>query len=721
MKKFLNIKRVVAIIAVLSVTVCGSIFFILYADSGIEEKVEKTTEHSEYAADTVNVITPANYCSYGELMFAYIGKDNYIYNLDNDKTPLIKDPASTLLYASDDSVLYTSSIESDYSHKGREYVIRELQIGEKENTLNTISTVSIAPCWSSNDEVIYYVEDSDRRLLKTFEPLTSSVENAAKFKERIMGLRISSDGLLVTLESGEEELFVPLSKSLTHTHFDSRKSIIKVCEQYDLIISHNGELFYRWIGSPEAKKISNNVITAQGYQDNEIFYTKRTGEGSALYVHQVSEGNNKKLCDIPENILPQLTVSAEYAFVIDENYNVYRYDIDNKKSELFTRLSPEIISPMISVFDYRLMVYDLARELNDNFVCEYKDNKIYRKIFSDKNNGSRLSALSMGAVGENVESLQNQLCRHGYLKTTPSGIFDYTTMLSLKYLQSDIGVPQTGFVNKDCEEILNSEEFGNYKDYVPLSVTSVGIRVRDVNDRLLSLGYLQAPEKEKITQNTIQALNNFSKENGLKKRSELYRKDFLKKLFSKNALEYKGYFKLEYNKSEGKAVANLNQRLKELGYLSGSVNPSYDKKTRRAVKLYQEVNKINNENFVSVEFQKGLFSSSAKKCPKNKAPAQILDTSSANIGQVISDRQLKIMRKWLTKQFAINHTDKQAVKRLQKKLERLGYLRSEDITMIYDQKTFGAVKKLQKSKNIIADGIASKDTLTSIFSADIAK
>lgn len=84
---------------------------------------------------------------------------------------------------------------------------------------------------------------------------------------------------------------------------------------------------------------------------------------------------------------------------------------------------------------------------------------------------------------------------------------------------------------------------------------------------------------------------------------------------------------------------------------------------------------------------------------------------------MISDRQLKIIRKWLTKQFAVNHTDRQAVKRLQRQLVKLGYMQAENITMIYDKNTMDAVVAYQKAHDINADGIASKATLTDIFAA----
>lgn len=728
MKKIFTLKRVIAVISAISVTVCGSLFFVIYANSQIktdtptQESVadEKGEETTKLNPSTVNVITPSSECSYGELMFAYIGKNNYLYNLDKDKKPLVLERASSLLYASDDSVLYTASTETDANHPGREYVIRELQVGEKENTLNTISTVSLPPCWSSNDEVIYYVEEKDRKQLCTFEPLTSTVEKAAKFEEKIMGLRISSDGLLVTLESGEEELYVPLSKGLTKAHFDSRNCIIKVCEQYDLVITSKGELLYRWIGSSDAAKVSDNVITAQGYQDNEILYVKHTDKGNALYDYYVSEGKNKKLCDLPSNILPQLTVSAEYAFVIDESFNVFRYDMVKKEYSFFTHIDKNVLNPMISVFDYRLMVYDLSRNPDNNFICEYSASKapVRSKPFRHKHKGGRGHMLTMTSIGKDVLKLQQDLNKYGYLSDVPTGVFDINTMIAVEYLQNDMGYRQTGIVNPEMRMKLESEEQSKFQKFEALSLSSKGVRINDINERLFTLGYDVAPDKNNVTQKTNTALKNFAKENDVKSEN-IYGKALMKKLFSKEALKNNGYYELEEGDICVKANL-LNERLKELGYLNGSVNPSVDQKTIEGINIYQKANGLETTPTASASLQKSIFSKEAKRCPEELAPDPIVDTGSKNKGQVISDRQLKIIRKWLTKQFAINHTDKQAVKRLQKQLEASGYLKAQDITMVYDQNTFNAVMEFQKKNSITADGIASKSTLTKIFSSTIA-
>ena len=249
-----SLTRKIATVGCILAAISLSVFIILASD-----RTEDSSDTTAMPFVNAAVISPKTYGSYGELMFAYVGQGNRLYNLDNESNPVINQPVRELLYASDDSILYTVACELDHSHLGRESVIQELQIGEQENRLNTIAIVTIDPCWSSNDEVIYYTEDSSPNQLCTFEPLTSTTEVAATFDRDIKGLRISSDGLLVTLSDGSEMLYVPLSKQLADPGIPTKGNTITVCEQYDLFLTPEGTLSYHWQGSGELVTIAENV------------------------------------------------------------------------------------------------------------------------------------------------------------------------------------------------------------------------------------------------------------------------------------------------------------------------------------------------------------------------------------------------------------------------------------------------------------------------------
>lgn len=717
-------KTVIAISAVVAL-ITGSIFLLMYADN----KSESSDFDVEGPIVNSFVLTPDNMCSYGELMFAYIGENNYLYNLDDESKPLIEQAASILLYASDDTVIYIAPTEINADHHGREYIIQELQIGEHENNLYTIATVTTEPCWSSNDEVVYFAKDGEPTHLYTFEPLTSTIELAAEFEENIIGLRISSDGLLVTLESGREMLYVPLSKSLTDVYYDCQGSRVLVCEQYDLILTPSGELSYRWLGSNDSVKIADNVIVAKGYQDNEIFFLQNTSEGNALYAYYVSEEVIVELAKIPENVMAQLTVSADYAFLIDDNNVVYKYDIDLREFYPFSIIDTSVKNPMISVFDYRLMIYDLAREIDQTFVTVYDATATptessaaeineYINEKSEVADGSSMHhSLGMASIGTEVQELQISLINLGYLDRVPTGIYDLNTTIAVQLLQHDLGMNESGIANSDVLSRIAEGSITIKSAYSPLSLTSTGITVRDLQARLNALGYRVASISGTMDVDTISAMQMFASVNGMEYNGGIIRTELLDALFANNAAKCDSYVLLQIGDCHV-MITELNQRLKDLHYLAGSVNPSFDSKTMKALDLVCKVNGI-EYTACDASLQAFIYGNEILECPDELKPIAADDTTPSTPNQVISDRQLKIIRKWLTKQFAVNHTDKQAIKRLQMQLVRLGYLPTDFVSMVYDQNTFDAILKFQNANEIFADGIASKTTLTEIFRSEI--
>lgn len=726
-KKTFTARQILVAVSAIVATVVGIAFLIMYSVSF----VNKQTEKIQRPVTNSVVLAPENMGSYGEQMFAYIGKDNYIYNLDDESAPLIAQPAALLLYASDDTVIYTASAETEAQHYGRESVIQELQIGENENALFTIATVTIDPCWSSNDEVVYFVQEQNKRQLYTFEPLTSTTELAAEFEEDITGLRISSDGLLVTVESGKEKLYVPLSKKLTDAYYNSQGCRIIVCEQYDLILSPEGILYYRWLGSTEAEKISEHVFTTVEYQDNQILFIREDSEGLSLCAYYVSEVQTKELARLSENMLPQLTVSADYVFLIDSDFFVYRLSLDTNEMHPFCQIDASVKNPMISVFDYRLMVYDLSKEIDATFAYALDATRVLSeteildlaslaesKAQDFNEDYAEYQTLEMASIGQEVVDLQTKLSELGYFNQESTGIFDVGTGIAVQYLQEAMGLEPTGIATPAFQYMLYTDAVPEYEGYQALSPSSSGIRVADVQARLRTLGYLVQPVTSSVDENTEKALSCFASQNGFQYTGGVVMPELIDGLFSPNATAYHGHLPLRYGDCSP-AVTDFNARLKELGYLAGSVNPSYDDKTAAAVALYATVNGREEVDEVTEDLAEEIYGENAAKCPSEFAPEQINDSSSANESQVISDRQLKIIRKWLTKQFAVNHTDKQAVKRLQMQLVKLGFLKPENVSLIYDQATKDAVAAYQEKNGLNVDGITSKSTLTDIFSKTI--
>lgn len=721
MKK-LTLTQWIATIGCLLAATALSVFLFLASDRTEEVTVESmSTEVGRF-------ISPKTMGSYGELMFAYIGENNYLYDLDDESQPLVRQPVKELLYASDDSVLYLTSCEISSEHAGRESSIKELMVGENGNQLNTIATVTVDPCWSSNDEVIYFVTDDAPMDLYTFEPLTSTTEVSAHFEEPVIALRISSDGLLVTVESGAERLFVPLSKQLTEPAFNSQGMRITVCEQYDLLQRPDGVLLYRWQGASEAVQISEHCIAAVSHQDNEIYYIDRTETGVTLNAYIVSEEEHQQLAELDATILPQLTADADYAFVVDEQGVVYRYDIQSSHVQPYHFIDMDAVNaPLISLFDYRLMVYDLSSEPDHSFCYaiaatsaltedEQEANLARAKEMHQQNSDQfqypDKAYLSMGSMGEDVRLYQEALVQAGYMQHAPNSFYGVATMDATRRAQHDMGMPETGYANRLMQALVGQEIAST--DHA-LTREDGGYYVCALQARLRALGYLKAPVSGTMDDATMAALRLFCQQSDLTLDDAVVSADIIAQVHSSAARPCQTHLPLASG-DECEQAYQLNTRLWQLGYLSTFPAPDVSPSTLDAVTLFCTANGITpSAQVITTEVQDAIFAEDALPCPEDLAPEAAANSRSSTADQVITDKELKILRKWLTKSFAVNHTDRQAVKRLQMRLIHIGYLPQDAATMVYDQTTADAVLRFQQENGLPADGIPSKKTLMTIF------
>lgn len=725
MKKF-TLTRWIATIGCIVAAMALSVFLFLASDRTEDSFDDAVT------AESARFITPKTMGSYGELMFAYIGEHNYLYNLDDESEPLVRQPVKELLYASDDSVLYLTACELTHDHAGRESSIKELMVGENGNQLNTIATVTVDPCWSSNDEVIYFVKDEEPMVLYTFEPLTSTTEVSAHFDEEIVALRISSDGLLVTLANAAEKLFVPLSKQLTDTTFNAQGMRITVCEQYDLLQRPDGVLLYRWQGANEAVQISENCIAAISHQDNEIYYIDRNQNGTSLNAYIVSEEEHQRLAELDDTVLPQLTADADYAFMLDEQGVVYRYDIQAGSIAPYHFIDMEAVgAPLISLFDYRLMVYDLSAEPDASFCYavfaenepseEEQKANINRAEEIHAQNGDQLqypekSYLSMGAMGDDVRLYQEKLLEAGYLQSAPNGFYGITTMAATLQVQHDMGMEETGCANRLLQEMIGKADKATA--YQALVKGESGYYVSAFQARLRTLGYMKTPISGIMDDATLEAARRFCQQNGYEMEDEAVSAEIVMRVHDADAQTCTMNLPLTLS-DECDQAYRLNTRLWNLGYLVGFPAPEVTEETMTAVMLFCEVNGKDTVNEVITEaVQEAVFADNAERCPEEFAPVSAGAGQSSVEGQVITDKELKILRKWLTKTFAVNHTDRQAVKRLQMRLIRMGYMEKGAASMVYDETTAAAIKSFQQANGLTANGIPDKKTLMLVFKND---
>lgn len=139
----------------------------------------------------------------------------------------------------------------------------------------------------------------------------------------------------------------------------------------------------------------------------------------------------------------------------------------------------------------------------------------------------------------------------------------------------------------------------------------------------------------------------------------------------------------------GRDVTRMQERLIDLGYLSGSANGRFDSATEKAVYAFQRRNVSYSDGVAGPLTLKALFSSGAR------------GTSTA-VGVVgVSLRG--------------GLTDSAAVRNMQSRLKQLGYYNG-GIDGDFGSSTEAAVKAFQSNNSLRADGVAGEGTLNKLYS-----
>jgi len=174
--------------------------------------------------------------------------------------------------------------------------------------------------------------------------------------------------------------------------------------------------------------------------------------------------------------------------------------------------------------------------------------------------------------------------------------------------------------------------------------------------------------------------------------------------------------------SSGSEVKRLQQRLKELGYYTGSVDGDYGSGTVNAVKAFQRNNNLTADGVAGSKTLESVYSYYAVKAnatgsgngsSNNNKPAATAKPAATSIpANSYTNGKTDIYLR-------LNSTGAQ-VKILQNRLIVLGYL-TGTADGEFDATTEAAVKAFQKRNGMYDDGVAGPDTLTKLYSSSAKK
>lgn len=174
--------------------------------------------------------------------------------------------------------------------------------------------------------------------------------------------------------------------------------------------------------------------------------------------------------------------------------------------------------------------------------------------------------------------------------------------------------------------------------------------------------------------------------------------------------------------SKGTEVKNLQQRLKDLGYYTGSVDGSYGSGTASAVKAFQAANNLTADGVAGNKTLTTLYSSGAVKASATNSgskPSSSTSSSSKPSTSTSTSTSSSYTNGRTDVYLQLGSSGKQ-VKILQNRLIVLGYL-TGTADGDYSETTYAAVMAFQKRNSIYADGVAGPTTLTKLYSSSAKK
>ncbi len=397
--------------------------------------------------------------------------------------------------------------------------------------------------------------------------------------------------------------------------------------------------------------------------------------------------------------------------------------------------------------------------------------------------------LRKGDSGKRVETLQRRLIELGWLGGKVTGEFDAATEAAVRAFQEKTkGIWTDGIAGPDTLRALYSNSAARSKSPAAtnsaetLEYGSEGAAVTKLQKRLQDLGYLAGSADGKFGVATQAAVIAFQKNNNLTADGKAGSAT-LSKLYSGSANRSKSSAKIdssEKNKSgrdtsgiastgyetlqhgsKGTAVKNLQQRLKQLGYYSGSSDGSFGDATEAAVMAFQLRNDLTVDGKAGPATQRKLYGT-GNNSPISYSSLRPGDSGTAvrnlqytlyelgyydgnmdgDYGQTTADavRAFQIQNKLspvdgvagsatLSKLYSsdavaataanvqydtVRPGDKgEIVVEIQDCLMQMGFL--DDITGVYDDATTEAVRNFQKANGLTADGVAGSKTLVIRF------
>lgn len=235
--------------------------------------------------------------------------------------------------------------------------------------------------------------------------------------------------------------------------------------------------------------------------------------------------------------------------------------------------------------------------------------------------------ITLGVSGDAVLSLQQRLTDLGYYEAAMDGECKADDVAAIKAFQKQNGLKQDGKAGYDTQTKLYSAAAimasgalaaGTVDQLTVLKKGSVGTAVTTLQERLIELGYLDGEADGNYGTATASAIIAFQKANDLVRDGKAGTLTQTK-LYSATAIKASAVATATPAPSNGTlrqgdastAVKELQERLIELGYLSGKADGKFGILTANALKAFQRNNKLTADGIAGAKTIAKLESDSA--------------------------------------------------------------------------------------------------------------
>jgi len=342
---------------------------------------------------------------------------------------------------------------------------------------------------------------------------------------------------------------------------------------------------------------------------------------------------------------------------------------------------------------------------------------------------------------EEVRQMQKRLKELGYYSGSADGDFGPATDKAVKAFQKANGLTADGKAGKQTLAKLYAKDAVSYreahatakpasgatgrttekatakptntprptstpnltKEYY-LQLGSSGSRVRTLQNRLIQLGWLSGKATGTFDEATEAAVRAFQKKTKGLWDDGVAGPDTLRALYSDGAARSQTVVAssgetLEMG-SEGDAVRSLQKRLKELGYLSGSIDGSFGVGTQAAVIAFQQASGLTPDGKAGTTTLNRLYADTARK---NGSGSISVDVDRTAAGRDTTDIA---STGYVTLAAGSSGAE---VRRLQERLKTLGYY-GGNTDGNFGESTEAAVMAFQLRNNLTVDGKAGPAT-----------